>query len=277
MENFDFSQQFYALTSVGKPSAGICKLLQKFNLPENDIDAIVTATQKEWLRTPGKERWDAQDPYAARKDELLPFFKEAGVVGEVKPQAKEFDYAIIMGAFMPRMQVRIEHTKKLWNEGYRFKQIVLLGAERALVPQQEFIETFGRAPVPQTEYEMIQWVYAHADLPHEMKQVKTTFINTPNTIDANGQIMRAKTGDTIKAWLATNPKPGTCLIISNQPQAYYYPAVARTLLPETFKVAQTACALNENARICEILDALARWVYQENELLKKQSKTHEIK
>jgi hypothetical protein len=265
-------QELFVLNNEGKPSTGLSKLLEKFGLNQDNAQTIVEGTQKEWLRTADKERWEAEDPYANRKDELLPLFKEVGVVDEVKPTEREYDYVVILGALHARAQLRMEHAIKLWDEGYRFKEIVLLGSERALDPQQEPASLFGQGPTPKNEYEMMQWVYAHADLPEEMKKVKTLIINTPNTIDGNGKIKRANTADTIREWLSFNPKPGTCLIVSNQPHVGYQSAVAKTYLPESFKTIPVGNAMNQNARVCEILDALARWTYQENEILKKSKK-----
>ncbi len=265
-------EELCILTNEGKPSTSLSTLLQKFGLAQDTPQIIVDGTQKEWLRTAGKERWESEDPHANLKSELMPLFKEAGVVDEVKPNEKEYDYILVMGALRARAQMRIDYAAKLWNEGYRFKEIVLLGSERKLDATQEPASAFGEGPTPQTEYEMMRWVYDHTNLPAEMKKVKTSIINTPNTIDANGQVKRATTADTIKQWLKDNPKPGSCLIVSNQPHIGYQAAVVKSYLPESFKIIPVGDAMSSTARTCEILDALARWIYQENELLKKSKK-----
>src|SRR5262249_46960743 len=144
-----------------------------------------------------------------------------------------------------------------------------IGSERILDSQQEPASLFGEGPIPKTEYEMVKWVYNHADIPEEMKKIETVFVNTPNIVDANGNIKRPGAGDAIRHWLTMNPQPGTCLLVSNQPHVGYFYAVAKTHLKEPFTVIPVGNAMNPNARVCEILDALARWIYQENEILKK--------
>lgn len=259
----------FVLDNECKPSAGLRKLLEAFALKQGNAQTIVNETQKAWLRTSGKERWEAEDLYENRKINLMPLFEEVGLILEIKPQGKEYDYLLIPGALHKRVQLRMEHAIKLWNEGYRFKEIIFLGSERILDPKQEPTSTFDfdANPIPKTESEMMQWVYSHTDLPKDMKRIKTTFINAPNSVDANGKAKRANTGDTIARWLATNPQPGTCLIVSNQPHIGYQTEVAKTYLPKSFTIISAGGAIEPNTKVSEILDALARWIYQSNKFL----------
>lgn len=103
MQNDNSLQQLSIFDTHGKPSNGLRKLLDKFELSAESPQIIVEQTQIKWLRTPGKERWESEDPYAKRKDELMPLFKEIGVVDEINPQEKEFDYILIMGALLERV------------------------------------------------------------------------------------------------------------------------------------------------------------------------------
>ena len=192
------------------------------------------------MRTAGKERWEAEDPYASRKEELMPLFEQIGAIAERKPELKEYDYALIMGGLYRRVADRTAYASELWQKGIRFKEIVLLGSERGLNPKEEPVSHFFdfnyQTPldeIPKTEYDMMQFVYANTGMPLEMLQTKLTPINTPNTI-VNGQTKRATTQDTINEWLKTNPKPGSCLVISNQPHIDYQKSVTKTFLPETY-------------------------------------------
>jgi hypothetical protein len=51
----------------------------------------------------------------------------------------------------------------------------------------------------------------------KFKHDNIVFINAPKK--PNGS--RPTTHDTVDAWIATNPKPGSCLSISSQPFVYY--------------------------------------------------------
>lgn len=266
-----------AFDKEGKPTPALAKLLQAFDIHAQTPTEIVKATQATWLRTAGKERWEAEDPYASRKEELMPLFEQIGVLSEKKTQRTEYDYALIMGGLYRRVADRMAYTAELWGKGIRFKEIVLLGSERGLNPKEEPVSHFFdfnyQTPVeeiPKTEYDMMIHVYANTAMPLEMLKTEFTPINTPNTI-VNGQTKRATTQDTINQWLKSDPKPGTCLVISNQPHVDYQKSVTKTFLPESFTVDAAGPAWNKAGKVNEILDAIARWIYQEN-LLREKNK-----
>ena len=265
-----------AFDKEGKPTPVLAKLLHAFDIEAETSEDIVKATQSKWLRTAGKERWEAEDPYASRKEELLPLFEQIGVISEIKPQQKQYDYVLIMGGLYRRVEARMKFATTLWNNGIRFKEIILLGSERELNSQEEPASHFfdfnyqeSLDEIPKTEYEMMKYVYTNTPLPVEMAQTKTSFINTPNTI-INGQTKRATTQDTINQWLKSDPKPGTCLVISNQPHIDYQKSVAKVFLPQTFTVDAAGAAWDKAGKVNEILDAIARWIYQENLLREKK-------
>lgn len=110
-----------------------------------------------------------------------------------------------------------------------------MGSERALDKEQEPTSAFGQELAPTNEYEMMRWVYNHAAIPEEMKKIKTLFVFTLNTIDATGKVKRANTGDTTHEWMKSNPKPGTCLIVSNQPFVGYQTEVTKNFYPDHSK------------------------------------------
>lgn len=247
-----------------RPNRALAKLIRQFNLNPQSQQELVEQTQKAWLRPADKERWEAESPHESRKQDLMPTFKRIGLVDEVKPQLQKYDYLLILGALHSRAKSRIEHAVQLWNNGIRFREIVLLGCERKLDPKQEPASLFNSVATPKTEYEMMRYVYEHTQMPEAMRAIKPTFINSPNKIIAAGKEQRATTGDTLIDWLKTHPKPGTCLIISNQPFIRYQESVTQGFLP-LFIVDATGHELNPNESVSNILDSLARWIYTENQ------------
>lgn len=250
----------------GIPNKTLNALLNSFAISAQTPAQIVKETQKAWLRPAGKERWEVDDVYTARKEELMPFFKDLGLVEEKKPSHASYDYLLLMGALYTRAKSRLEYAISLSCLGISFKTIVILGSERLLNPKQEPDSLFYGSPIPKTEFEMMQWIFEHTLMPTALYNAPIIWVNAPNKVDENGKIQRATTADTINLFLATNPNPGSCLVISNQPHIEYQAAVTRLLLPESFKIEAVGEAISEQAPVSEILDALARWIYQEEKL-----------
>jgi hypothetical protein len=261
----------------GAPHPALTQLLQIFSIDAKKPEEIVQETQKAWLRPADKERNDLIDTpeLVALKSILMSLFKKLGLLQQIDPNQKEYDYILIMGAYHKRVALRHAQAIRLCEKGYKTKELVLLGSERPLHPIEEPAEIYGPHNPPKTEYEMMKWIDSHAQMSSEARRIKRTFINTPNTVDANGKIKRATTADTFREWLKTNPTPGSCLIVSNQPFVGYQEAVARLYLPELFKIDATGQTTNHDQKgiISIILDSLARWIYQEN-LIREKSMQH---
>ncbi len=253
----------------GIPHETLTTLLNSFAISAQTPVQIVKETQKAWLRPAGKERWEVDDVYSARKEELMPLFKELGLVEEKRPSEASYDYLLLMGALYTRAKSRLEYAISLSCLGTAFKTIVILGSERSLNPQQEPDSLFYGSPIPKTEFQMMQWIFEHTLMPTHMYNASIIWLNAPNKVDENGKIQRATTADTINLFLASKPNPGTCLVISNQPHIEYQAAVTRLLLPETFRVEGVGQSISEKAPVSQILDALARWIYQEEKIWNK--------
>jgi hypothetical protein len=253
----------------GTPHKTLTTLLSTFKISAQTPTQTMKETQKAWLRPAGKERWEVDDVYGARKQELMPLFKDLGLVEEKRPLQSSYDYLLLMGALYTRAKSRLEYAISLSCLGISFKTIVILGSERSLNAQLEPDSLFSGDAIPKTEFQMMQWIFEHTLMPSDMYNTTIIWVNAPNTIDENGKIQRATTADTINLFLAANPIPGTCLVISNQPHIEYQAAVTRLLLPESFKIEGAGHALSEKAPVSEILDALARWIYQEEKLWNK--------
>jgi len=120
-----------------------------------------------------------------------------------------------------------------------------------------------------TEKDMMQVIIEESDLPEALrKHVKVTVVDAPKKF-VNGKLARPTTGDTVNAWMEKQPEAGSCVAISSQPHVLYQQAVLATLLPENFHVETIGYQENGHAKIAETLDALARFLYQENIRRKK--------
>jgi hypothetical protein len=239
----------------------LLKLLDMMEVKhEGTLASIVAETQKQWIRPAGKERWQVEGDFSAdAKAEIFPLASKLGFIEELKPAAKKYDYCLLLGATVGRMEKRINYFVKMWNEGVRFSQIVFFTGARSLDPTVDRLTT-----VCKTETEAAHYLWDHAELPEGMKKMRITFVDVPMISTKEG-LRRPTTEDTVGAWLAANPRPGNCLAISNQPYCLYQGAVLQTYLPEEFScevVGERANLDCLNGRV--LLDTIARWLYQLN-------------
>ncbi len=240
------------------PSNALAELLAFFNIPE---DQKVAQTQQQWLRKGGKERWEMEELTEDRRRFVLDWAKKQGLYTAWKASQPSYDKALILGANTYHMETRLAYLKKLYQDGIRFKEIVWLVGERPLDARVD-----GLMDVCKTESQAARHIWAHADLPPDMKLVPVQFVDSPMKTE-NGILKRPTTDDTIIDWLKTTPAPCTSLFISDQPFCGYQFAVIKTLLPYTFQfdVAGDGADPSSHSSAAAItLDAIARWIYQEN-------------
>jgi hypothetical protein len=264
----------------GSPSPTLNELLMLFNLQhDGSLGSIVQTTQKNFLRPAGKERWEMEDIFAKHSKGVFPMLKKLGLVERVIPSAAQYDYGLLLGATHKRMLARLHALGELWKQGVRFKHLVLLGSERPLDPTIEShallmhpeSSTLVRAEwqpstdiIVKTEMDALKLAYDQVDIPSDMRAVEVIVCNTPMIQNPDGTTRRANTGDTINTWLATNPKPGSCLCISSQPYVGYQDAVVRVYMPTSFSI-DTVGNEAQETNIAVYLDSLARWLYNEKE------------
>lgn len=257
-------------------------LLKELNINhDGTLKNIVDVTQKVWLRRAGHERWNVVDKYEEKREKLLILLKNIGMIDKVIPKRSYYTYAILLGSTVFSFRKRLSHLIKLFKEGVRFSEIVVLVGQRGLSdeinekeatmkPNEELLPlnkdwTF-EGKMPKTEFDMAKMVFSQTDLPGNMKKVKITFIDTPKQKNKDGSLRRPNTEDTIIKWLATSPKEGICLAISGQPHILYQSSVLRTHIPHEFGLEVVGVGAKEPHNIAVILDALARYLYQENKV-----------
>lgn len=269
----------------GHPTEAMRRLLEVLAIKhDNTLKSIVEETQKAWLRPAGTERWELVDKLPAETiKHINPLFEELGLVKEVQPQEKHYSYALLLGARMSTFIQRLAYLIDNWNQGLRFDELVVLAGQRDLMSEEtldivlrsdaiviadhEKLKTKWQSV--KTEKDMMQEILAECTLPKEMRErVIITVVDAPKKL-VDGTLVRPTTGDTVNAWMEKHPEPGSCIAISSQPHVLYQQAVIATLLPKDFNVETIGRRAKDSVKIAEILDALARFLFQEQKRRQK--------
>ena len=274
-----------------QPKEKLLELLEVVGMPslensENTILQINTWAQKNLLRQ--GERWEDQTlQFEALKTKIHPLLKELGFIGAVAPHLIKYQGAIIHGALLPRVRIRLNYLIEQWNQGVRFSTLYFLSGARPLEPEHENKETLAQddgsslkikkdwklpKELPTTETEMIQLVWAQSDIPEDMRNlVEVHFINAPMKKNPkNTNLIRPTTDDTIKTWLETFPIHGNYLAITNAPYTNRQDTVIRTIAPVEYEFETIGPAASEQEKMAIVLDELARLIFQTKQLAEKQ-------
>ncbi|MBS0615485.1 MAG: hypothetical protein JSR58_02915 [Verrucomicrobia bacterium] len=231
---------------------------------DGTLPSIVQATQAKWLRPANKERWEVDELYADKREEILSAADKLGFIQEYAPQKKHYDYAIVLGAATGRMAKRVDHLAELYLKGIRFDQVVVLTGARPLDPK---VDTLFEGCA--TESDAIRVIWKEANLPEGMRTIPVTFVDTPMIKTAKGE-RRPNTTDTIVDWMSRSPKVGSCLVISNQPYVRFQDATVRAVCPQFSIETVGKGAIAENQKSVDIIDSIAKWLYGENLIVSKK-------
>jgi hypothetical protein len=209
----------------------------------------ITASQTEelWLQN-GKERWEFDKRNEERRSELWPLFNKMGLIEEKTPQKQTYRYALVLGALATTMEKRLSYLEELHTKGVRFDEVVFLVGERPL--QAWEIELTDCS----TEAEAARWVYEKSSLE---RSIPVRFISVPMKQE-NGSLARPSTRDTVVSWLNTDPQPGSCLALSNQPFTGYQAAVLESVLGKDFPVEAVGPKAEETCSVALVLDCIAK-------------------
>lgn len=214
--------------------------------------SILEETQKKWLRPSGKERWQIPDIDEHLKKQIVPLADQLGFVGEICPQATDYEHAAILGATFQRMGKRLDYLVRLWNQRIRFKEIVFLTGQRPLDPSIEPVFEGCK-----NESEAARHVWSTHLIPDEMRMIPVTFIDVPMKEDGRRPTIR----DTYPAWLETQPKPGRILLISNQPYCRYQDVLAKALFSKNFQIETVGPSIGEKTSGADLLDSITQWIF----------------
>lgn len=268
------------LTRDNKPNHHLTELLSLLGVNhDGTLASIVASTQKQWLRNPDQERWHMAEISVPQKERIKSLLGMLYLQEEIKPIKKNYDYCLMLGATVQRVRTRFAYLLDLHKQGVTCQQIIMLGGKRRLDEKIESATQLLDAhntdllfkkdwqlnqALPTNETEMMRMVVDQTDLPADFAK-KIIFIDTPMQSNGDGAPMRRpNTGDTIKQWLKSHVKPGSCLAISNQPYIGYQDSVIRTFLPESFSLETVGPRAEDDSTIAATLDSIARWLYQEN-------------
>ncbi|MES1224614.1 MAG: hypothetical protein ABUT20_54485, partial [Bacteroidota bacterium] len=267
------------IDEAGKPHEQLKNLLATLSIEhDGTLATIVAETQKAWLRPKDRERWEIQECFENYSTVILETAQALGIIEDLKPRQKYYDYALLHGSDIHDVKERLGYLIKLAMDEISFNSLIILSGPRPLDPTIENHEILhqqhrdlknkinwnAKSKHPETEIEMIEYIFNQVVLPEGL-QVPTYFISSPICKSSDGHIKRPTTATTVETWLATNPSPGTCLAISNQPYVIYQDAVLKNLLPTSFFLETVGPALPHNKRntLCgEILDTIARILYE---------------
>lgn len=225
------------LDKDNQPQQPLKELLEIFDIKhDNSLKNIVELTQRNWLRTPGKERWEIEEIKTENKQKVFSLLEQLGCIKEIKPlnlinefskksnknTIIELDF-IIAGATIGRILTRTASAIKTYNElseisknsevKFKVRNLIFLGSERQrdekIEPNEIFTDTKNNFPVKkdwkfdgkfaQTENEMCQFAFNKAEFPKELlDSANVIFICAPMQKNPDGTLRRANTGDTIE-------------------------------------------------------------------------------
>lgn len=224
------------------------KLLALFDVSEDEVE-------QQWLQA-RKERWEMHCSLENKLEIALPTLKEIGCVDAVHAPLEHYDYALVLGAIGPVMQLRLDYLYEEWKRGVRFDQIVLLSGRRDLDPKMEMIPEGAQFETD---------LFLHLFDRHPLKNLASHLvIDSPKQQLEDGTWRRPTTQSTIEEWLKTSPTPGKCLAASSQPFVGYQEAVIKSILPSTFDVDGVGSEITYPYSLAIYLDNIAKWLYYED-------------
>lgn len=266
------------LDEHGHPSVKLKQLI-KLSIKDKDafqesdlLDAkkVLALTQKHWLRAANQERWQIKEKSLDLKNQVWPLIEDLGMLKAKYPEQKHYEYALVLGATINTMQVRLDFLLQEWQKGLRFKQLVFLVGERQLDPIIENIDNLikdYKIPKPvavkiKTETDAARLLFQQLNPPAEWSNLAVLFVDTKGKTNQQGKWQRPNTEDTFRTWLTQfKPIPGTILAVSNNPNIAYQHSVLSKNIPPHFKLETVGAEAAKDTKFELILDNLARWYY----------------
>lgn len=270
------------ITPDKKPTQALLNLLATCNIQhDGSLSAIIEATQKEqpfgFIRPKNKERWQITPYLTDKKEAIYTHCKDLSMMDEIKPLHYDYDYIVLFGGTLEGMRTRLSFFLRLWQEGVRGKQIIILTGHRFLDPVIEskaliedrnnglvpIKETWQLTNDPKTETDMIKIIFEQGELPQEWTTLPIIIVDTP----APQGSTRPNTADTIHHWLTFNPIPGSLLAIAEQPSIGYQDAVLQRYLP-SFTIETVGPSIPTHRITPEVLvGTVGWWLYNAQFLL----------
>lgn len=239
------------------------RFLDHCNVPRYEtLDQLNHYLQEHWLQL-NKERWQFEPRMQNLDEALWGLLQDIGCIDAIQSEQETYDYALVLGATGPSMQQRVDFLCQEYERGVRFGQVVLLSGQRDLDPN---IERFPDTCTSETD--LLVHLYTSSAL---CNRVPFHVVDSQKILIEENRYRRPNTAKTVADWLATQPIPGSCIVISNQPFVGYQEAVVRSFLPQEFTVEAVGPAAKipenfpESRRIAVLLDNFAKWFYAEHQ------------
>lgn len=230
-------------TENGHPMERFARVLKSLQIPGTDLQSIDAAFQARFFQKKAGtneplERWDLEKVVVECPEHLLrQQLGDVGFIHKTFPTQKTYEYAAWPGALVTRAAGRFLDLIEAWKSGVRWNQTIVFGGKRTLNPEKENVDQCLQAIVlesdeeyarnswkginPETELDMMTWMWHVIDMPPELRRMGATFVDAPMKPPASpeGKPVRPNTEDTILTWLNGEPapKPGSILVSSGAP------------------------------------------------------------
>lgn len=257
----------------GKPKPKLRQILKILGMQhpsKKSMEEINAWAQDNLLRK--GERWQKQtNRFEPLRKKIQPLLTDLGFIKGRSAHFQEYIGAIVHGALLPRVRIRLDYLVKQWKAGIRFPDIYFLSGERPLDPQHEHQDALindKNSPlkirkdwklldIPKTECEMIQLIWNQTELPEDMKQqVNVHFINAPMKNN-----VRPTTDDTVETWLKIAPSAGNYLAVTDSPYINRQDVVIRTVSPQKYGFDTVGPDVYSELKMAIVLDELARLIF----------------
>ena len=249
-----YSSLFPSFFHAANINSSLLKIFAILKISHDNTPAgIVQKGQEMLLRKKGQERWEIGAVFEEKRTELLPYLEQLGFVKAVAPMPDLYDYFIIFGFATSDMKNQFDYiTPFIQSNTVQAKKVILLTSSLPL-PEQ-----FKRYDFGETEAALMRGLFKQSILSGKPYQC----IEVPMIAEHN-RMRRPTTQDTIEAWLATRPVPGSCLALSAQPFIRRQSSLLQALLPSSFTITPAGPEAEDDTPIGLYLDELARAMYQE--------------
>lgn len=225
--------------NINRPTEEFAHFMSDIQIPGDDLVAIDEALQRRFFQKGDDgqplERWELEEvEVSCPRSQFIRHLKLCGFGMETIPSQWEYDRAAWPGALLVRAAGRLNDLLEAWASGVRWRETIVFGGKRPIQQEREDVyqawyllgvpNPSRDTPIPfesvgvHTELEMMQWLWEHANMPQKLRQT-AIFVDSPMKPPATpgGQPVRPSTEDTVRAWLETNPSPGSLLLSSGAP------------------------------------------------------------
>lgn len=237
---------------------------------DDDLKNVVKLTQQKWLK---KNDTNTLEEVDRKRENYIYQLKEAGCIDRILPSKKNYDYCLVLGGQYQTFTSRLQYLIDKWEEGVRFKSLVFLGEKRAVDFEKEKkmllnnsnnqIRTKAIKKMPQIEIDMMKFIYENTEVPKEMRELKTVFIDGAMDI-LDCDIVLPNIYNSILAWFyKEKPIAGSCLVVSSQPYVGYQESIVKEALNRNFEIEAIGDAAISDTKVSTYLETLAKWLYQE--------------